>query len=86
VTFRNSVTKMQINDFLIRANSRRLCKDYKVMSHELLGTQHRLLAMYVEIKSSKIKRGSVRDPRIRLWNLTRENVAKLSKKIKAERS
>jgi len=53
VTFRNGLSKTQIGYFLIRANSRTLCKDCKVISNECLGTQHRLVVMDVVIKKSK---------------------------------
>jgi len=37
-------------------------------------------------KSYKVKKRSVGDARVKCWNLTRENVAKLSEKIKAKGS
>jgi len=45
----------QIDYFLMRANNRRLCKDCKVVPSECLTTQHRLLVMDIEVRSS-IKR------------------------------
>ena len=86
VTFRSVSTKTQIDCFLISVNNRMLCKDFKVTPGEYLGTQHRLLVMDVVIKSSKIKKRSVEDPRVRWWNLISENATKLSVKIKVEGS
>ena len=40
VTFKSGSMKTQIDYFLIRANNMRLCKDYKVIPSEYLGTQH----------------------------------------------
>jgi len=59
-----------------------LCKDCKVMPIEYLGTQYRLLVMDVVIKNSKMKRKSVRDPRVRRWNVTAESTTILVGKIK----
>ena len=53
VTFRSSPIKNQIDYFLIRADSRRLYKDCKMIPNEYLGTQHRLLVLDVELKCSK---------------------------------
>ena len=61
-----------------------LCKDCKVTSHEYLGTQHRLLVKDMVIKSSKMKKRSVRDPRLRWWSLTRENTTNLSEKMQTK--
>jgi len=55
-----------------------------VIPNEHLSTQHGLLVVDGTIKSSKIKKRSVRDPRVRWWNLTRENTDKLSGKIIVE--
>ena len=52
VTFKSRNTMTKIDYFLMGANSRRLCKDCKVIPSECLTTQHRLLVMDVEIKSS----------------------------------
>ena len=41
VTFRSGSSKTQIDYFLIRANSSRMCKDCKVIPSECVGTQHR---------------------------------------------
>ena len=53
MTFKSDFIKTQIDYFLIRADNRRLCKDYKVIPSEYLGTQHRLLVLDVEFKCSK---------------------------------
>jgi len=37
VTYKSGFIKTQIDYFLIRVNNRRLCNDYKVISHEYLG-------------------------------------------------
>jgi len=75
---------MLIDYFLIRANNRRFDKDCKVVPSEYLGTQHRLLVMDVKRRSSKVTKRNVEDHRVRWWNFTRENAAKLAEKIKAE--
>ena len=54
VTFKSGSTKTQIDYFLTRADSRRLCKDCKMIPSEYLGTQHRLLVLDVELKLSLI--------------------------------
>ena len=86
VTFKSGTTKTQINYFLIKAHNRRMCKDCKVIPNEYLGTQHMLLVMDVVIKSLKGTRRSIRDPRVRWWNLTKENATNLSDKVNAELS
>ena len=84
VTFRSESCKTQINFFLIRANHRRLCKNCKVIPSEYLGSQHKLLVMDLVIKNFKVKKRGGGIARIRWWNLTRENVTKLSEKIESE--
>ena len=84
VTFRSGSIKTQMDYFLIRADSRRLYKDYKVMPSEYLGTQHRLLVLDMEFKCSKWKKRSVGDPRVKWWNLIKENTIKLSERIIVE--
>jgi len=83
VTFRSGSCRTQIDYCLIRTTHRSLCRDYKVICSEFLGTQHRLLVMDMVIKGFRVKRsgGVTRD---RWWNLTRENATKLSEKITAE--
>jgi len=76
VTFKSGSIKTQIDHFLIRANRRRFCKDCKVIPSEYLGTQHRLLVLDVELKCSKWKKRSVGEPRVKWWNLTKENTIK----------
>jgi len=51
VTFKSGNTRTQIHYFLVRENSRRLCKDCKVISIECLATQHMSLVMDVAIRS-----------------------------------
>jgi len=48
---------------------------------EYLGTQHRLLVLDLEFKCSERKKRSVGDPRVKWWNLTKENVRNLSERI-----
>jgi len=81
-----AVSKTQIDYFLIKANSMRMCKDCKVIPSECVGTQHKLLVMDMGIKSFKAKKRNVGVSRVRWWNLTRENATKLSKRIKSEAS
>ena len=78
VTFKSGSIMTQIDYFHIRADNRRLCKDCKVIPSEYLGTQHRLLVLDVEFKCTKWKKRSVRDPKVKWWNLTKENTRKLS--------
>jgi len=72
VTFRSGITKTRIDYFLIRANNRGMCKDYKMIPSEYLETQHRLLVMDVVIKKLNIMKGIAEEPIIRWWNLTRD--------------
>jgi len=65
VIFKSGSIKTQIDYFLIRVGNRRLCKDYKVIPSEYLGTQHRLLVFDVELKCSKWKKRSVGEPRVK---------------------
>jgi len=65
VTFRSGPIKTQIDYFLIRASSKRLCKNCKMIPNEYLGTQHRLLVLDVELKCSKWKRRSAEEPRVK---------------------
>jgi len=84
VTFKSGNTRIQIDYFLVRANSRRLCKDCKLIPSECLATQHRLLAMDVAIRSSIRRKRRVRVSKVKWWNLTIENATKLAEKIKME--
>ena len=84
VTFKSRNIRTQIDYFLTRVNSRRLCKDCKVIPSEYLTTQHRLLVMDVEFRSAVRRKRSVGVYKIKWWNLIGENVTKLSEKIKIE--
>ena len=53
VTFKSGSARMQIDYFLVRANSRRQCKDCKVFSSECLATQHMLLVLDVKIRGAR---------------------------------
>jgi len=65
VTFKSGSLKTQIDYFLMRADSRRSCKDCKAIPSEYLGTQYRLLVLDVEFKCSKWKKRRVGDPRVK---------------------
>ena len=84
MTFRSGPLKTHIDYFLIRASNRSVCKNCKVLPREYLGTQHRLLALDVELKGSKRMRRTVGKPRIKWWNLTRENALELTRRISEE--
>ena len=84
MTFKSGSIKTQIDYFLIRRDTRRLCKDYKVISSEYLGSQHRLLVLDVEFTCSKWKKRSVGDLRVKWWTLTKEKTVLLSKRITEE--
>jgi len=49
VTFRSGSGRTQIDYFLMRASSKRWCRDCKVLPSEYLTTQHRLLVLDVDI-------------------------------------
>jgi len=84
VTFRSGSARMQIDYFLIRANSRRWCRDCKVLPSECLTTQHRLLVLDVEIQSAIRRKRKAGEYEVKWWNLSGENARKLSEKIKRE--
>jgi len=75
VTFKSGNTRTQIDYFLTRENSRRLCKDCKVIPSECL--KHRLLVMDIEVRSSVRRKRTVGMYRVRWWNQNGENVTKL---------
>jgi len=77
VTFKSGITNTQIDFFLPRAGTRGSCEDCKVIHSEHLRTQHRLLVMDIAIKNSKVKKRHVGEPKVRWWNLTGLNTAKL---------
>ena len=78
VTFKSGSFKTQIDYFLTRADSRRACRDCKVISSECVGSQHRLLVLDVVFNCVKWKRRGVGDLRVKWWNLSKENAMKLS--------
>jgi len=55
-----------------------------VIPSDYLGTQHRLLVMDVEFKCLKWKKSRVRNPKVKWWNLTKENARKSSERITME--
>lgn len=69
VTFRSTVAKTQIDYLFFRKGDRVLCKDYKVIPSENLTTQHKLLAMDLEIKRKRKKRDLCDMPRIKWGGL-----------------
>ena len=84
ITFKSRNTRIQIDYFLIRVNSRGLYRDCKVIPNECLVTQHRLFVMDVEIRSTIRKKRNVGIYKVKWWNLNGENVTNLSEKIKTE--
>jgi len=61
-TFKSGYFKTQIDYFLTRVDNRRLCRDYKVIPSEFVGSQHKLLVLDVEFNCVKWKRRSVGGP------------------------
>jgi len=59
-----------------------MCKDYKVIPSEYLGTQHRFLLMDLVFKSYKLKKISVGDARVRWWDLTRGTPLSYRRRLK----
>jgi len=84
VTFKNSSCKTQIDYFLTRNESRRSCKDCKVIPSEFLGTQHRLLVLDAEFKYPRRTKRRVREPRIKWWTLTKEKAGLIAERIADE--
>ena len=84
VTFKSGSARMQIDYFLMRASSRRWCRDCKVLPSECLLTQHRLLVLDVEISRAVRRKRKVRVFKVKWWNLKGEKEIKLSEKIKSE--
>ena len=84
MNFKSRNTRTQIDYFLRRANSKRLRKDCKVIPRECLTTQHRLLVMDIEVRSSIKRMRTVCMYMVRWWNLNGENVTKLVEKVKSE--
>lgn len=84
VTFKSGSFKTQIDYFLNRADSRRSCRDCKVIPNESVGSQYRLLVLDVEFNGVKWKRMGIGDLRVKWWNLTNENAMKLSARITEE--
>jgi len=84
VTFKSGYRKTQIDYFLMRTDSRRSCKDCKVIPSEYLGTRHRLLVLDAEFKCSKRKKRRVGDPRVKWCTLTKENAGLIAERITEE--
>ena len=61
-----------------------LCKDCKVIPSECLRTQHRLLVIDIEVRSSIKRKRTFGMYRVRWCNLCGENATKLVEKIKSE--
>jgi len=84
VTFKSGSCRTQIDYFLMRTDSRRSCKDCKVIPSEYLGTQHRLLVLDAEFECSKRKKRRVGGPRVKWWTLTKENAGLIVERITEE--
>ena len=84
VTFKSGSARTQIDYFLIRASSRRWCRDCKVLPSVCLATQHRLLVMDVEIRGAVKRKRKIGVFKVKWWNLEGENAFKLSEKIISE--
>ena len=69
MTFKSGKTRTQIDCFLMRANSRRLCRDCEVILNECLMMQHMLLVMDVEIRGAVRRKRTMGMYKVRLWNL-----------------
>ena len=82
MTFKSGYTRTQIDYFLMRANSRRLCRDCKVLPNKCLTTQHMLLVMDVEIRGDVRTKRTTGIYKVRWWNLNGERVTELAEKIK----
>jgi len=65
VTFKSGSFKTQIDYFLSRADSRRSCRDCKVIPSKFLGSQHKLLILDVEFNCVKWKRRNVGDLKVK---------------------
>ena len=81
VTFKSSSCKTQIDYFLTRKESRRSCKDCKVIPSEFLGTQHRLLVLDAEFKYPRRAKRGVSEARIKWWNLTKEKTGIIAERV-----
>ena len=84
VTFKNGSNRTQIDYFLMRASSKRWCRDCKVLPNEGLTTQHRLLVLDVEFRDAIRRKRNGGCYKVRWWNLKGANVGKLAEKIKSE--
>ena len=84
VTFMSGSAMTQIDYFLMRANSRRWCRDCKVVPSECLTMQHRLLVLEVDIRGAIRRKRKAGVYKVKWWNLNWENARKLSEKIKRE--
>jgi len=65
LTLKSGPFKTQIDYFLTRADSRRSCRDCKVIPSECVGSQHRLPVLDVEFNYVKWKRRGVGDLRVK---------------------
>ena len=84
MTFKSGYTRTQIDYFLMRANSRRLCRDCKVLQSECLTTKHRFLVVDVEIRGAVRRKRTIGIYKVRWWNLNGEKATKVVEKIKIE--
>ena len=84
VTFKSGSARTQIDYFLMRASSRRWCRDCKVLPSEYLAMRHRLLVLVVDIRGAIRRKRKVGVFKVKWWNLKGANAFKLSEKIKSE--
>ena len=68
----------------MRENSRRWCRDCKVLPSECLTMQHKLLVLDVEIRGAIRRKRKVGEYKAKWRNLKGENAMKLSEKIKCK--
>ncbi|PKA67201.1 hypothetical protein AXF42_Ash004693 [Apostasia shenzhenica] len=81
ITYKNGISRTQIDYFLIRKRDRLDCKNCKVIPSECLTAQHRLMVLDSEIKYWRRNNKSKSYPRTRWWNLKNENKCIFKKKV-----
>nr|XP_016456500.1 PREDICTED: uncharacterized protein LOC107780459 [Nicotiana tabacum] len=91
VTFQNAVAKTQIDYLLLMRCDSGLCKDCKVIPHETLATQHRLLMIDVGIRLKRRKRTAQGTPRISngdantMWSATSDYIRASAREVLGSR-
>lgn len=84
VTFKSDIASTLIDYFLLRLGDKSICKDCKVLPRDFVGSNYKLLVMDVQIKGWRRKKWSLGDLRVKWWNLTSDNAAKLVDKTRAK--